>query len=298
MNRSLSVIGVPTALGQMKKGVDLGPSAIRHAGLIERLTALGYDPLDCGDLSVRHSSRQSPEENPRNLQAVADISERLAETVDREMKKGRFPLVLGGDHSTAIGTVAGAAKNGRPLGVIWVDAHGDLNTTETSPSGNIHGMPLAASLGLGDKRLVEIGGLYPKIKPENVVIIGARDLDDGEKQLIGRLQLKVYTMRDIEKTGIAAVMSSAIRDLKARTSAVHLSLDLDSLDPFEAPGVGTPVRGGLAFRELSDAMASLHEADFLVSAEFVEVNPLLDDRNRTAQTAVGLAEVLFGKRIL
>ncbi|HDI6354025.1 TPA: arginase, partial [Escherichia coli] len=237
-------------------------------------------------------------ENHKYLDEVVEANQKLAEVVSGIMQEGRFPLVLGGDHSIALGTVAGVAKNVKNLGVIWFDAHGDLNTGETSPSGNIHGMPLAASLGFGHERLVNIGGFAPKLKPENVVIIGARDLDRGERELIKRIGLKVFTMHEIDKLGMARVMEEAMAHVSKNTDGVHLSLDLDGLDPHDAPGVGTPVIGGISYREGHLALEMLADADILCSAEFVEVNPILDRENVTARVAVALMSSAFGDKLL
>jgi len=288
-------------LGQTRRGVDMGPSAIRYAGVIERLECLHYEIEDLGDIAIGRAERAGDPDvhaNLRNLKAVAEANGRLAEVVDEVVKKGRFPLVLGGDHSIAIGTLAGVAKHYKNLGVIWYDAHGDLNTAETSPSGNIHGMSLAVSLGLGHPALTNIGGYSPKVKPENIVLIGARSLDEGEKQLIKEKGIKVYTMHEIDRLGMTKVMEETIAYLKERTDGVHLSLDLDGLDPLDAPGVGTPVIGGLTYRESHLAMEMLAEAEIITSAEFVEVNPILDERNKTASVAVALMGSLFGEKLV
>jgi arginase len=300
MNK-ISIIGVPMDLGQTRRGVDMGPSAIRYAGVIERLECLHYDIEDLGDITIGRAERAGDPDvhaNLRNLKAVAEANGRLAEVVDEVVKKGRFPLVLGGDHSIAIGTLAGVSKHYKNLGVIWYDAHGDLNTAETSPSGNIHGMSLAVSLGLGHPALTKIGGYSPKVKPENIVLIGARSLDEGEKQLIKEKGIKVYTMHEIDRLGMTKVMEETIAYLKERTDGVHLSLDLDGLDPHDAPGVGTPVIGGLTYRESHLAMEMLAEAEIITSAEFVEVNPILDERNKTASVAVALMGSLFGEKLV
>ncbi|OLS34272.1 arginase [Bacillus sp. MRMR6] len=297
--KKLSIIGMPMDLGQMRRGVDMGPSAIRYAGINERLKPLFDEIHDLGDIPIgRPEVAVDKESNLRNLDLVAEKSTLLAEKVDEVIQSGSFPLVLGGDHSIAIGTLAGVSNHYQNLGVIWYDAHGDLNTAETSPSGNIHGMPLAASLGLGHPMLTEIGGYTPKVKPENIVIIGARSLDEGEKNLIKEIGLKVYTMHEIDRLGMAKVMEETISYLKERTDGVHLSLDLDGLDPNDAPGVGTPVIGGISYRESHLAMEMLEEAQIITSAEFVEVNPILDDKNKTATIAVGLMGSLFGEKLL
>ncbi|MGD8192813.1 arginase [Brevibacillus ginsengisoli] len=298
MNKNISIIGVPMDLGADRRGVDMGPSAIRYAGVVSRLEGMGYSIKDIGDIPVARPHTFTETENHKYLDQVVEANELLAEAVSREMEAGRIPLVLGGDHSIAMGTIAGVAKHKRNLGVIWFDAHGDLNTGTTSPSGNIHGMPLAASLGLGHSRLVNIGGYTPKIKPENVVVIGARDLDPGERVLIKEQGIKVYTMHEIDRMGMARVMEETVAYLSEKTDGVHLSLDLDGLDPHDAPGVGTPVIGGISYREGHLAMEILAEADILTSAEFVEVNPILDRENATAKVAVALMSSVFGDKLL
>lgn len=297
--KKLSIIGMPMDLGQTRRGVDMGPSAIRYAGVNERLKYLFDVVDDLGDIAVgRPEVNIDKESNLRNLDLIAEKTGLLAEKVDEVITSGSFPLVLGGDHSISIGTLAGVSKHYQNLGVIWYDAHGDLNTAETSPSGNIHGMPLAVSIGLGHPLLTNIGGYAPKIKPENIVIIGARSLDDGEKVLIKEKGIKVYTMHEIDRLGMTRVMEEAIEYLKERTDGVHLSLDLDGLDPTDAPGVGTPVNGGITYRESHLAMEMLAEAHIVTSAEFVEVNPILDDKNKTASVAVALMGSLFGEKLL
>jgi arginase len=300
MNKNISIIGVPMDLGQMRRGVDMGPSAIRYAGVVERLENLGYEMKDLGDIEIGQAERvhNNPDTNLRNLKAVAEASGKLASKVDEVISSGDFPLIFGGDHSIAIGTLAGVSAHYENLGVIWYDAHGDLNTGDTSPSGNIHGMPLAVSLGIGHEDLTSIGGSMPKIKPENIVIIGARSLDEGERELIKEKGIKVYTMHEIDRMGMAKVMEDAIGYLKDRTDGVHLSLDLDGLDPSDAPGVGTPVLGGISYRESHLAMEMLEEAKIITSAEFVEVNPILDEKNKTATVAVALMGSLFGEKLL
>ncbi|MCA0972398.1 arginase [Halobacillus litoralis] len=299
MNNHLSIIGVPMDLGQMRRGVDMGPSAIRYAGMSERLERLNYVIEDLGDIEIPRpkSNKEEKLDNLRNLNEIAEGTQRLAEKVDGVVEKGHFPLVLGGDHSIAMGTLAGLAKHYDNLGVIWYDAHGDLNTADSSPSGNIHGMPLAVSLGIGHEKLTSIYGDAPKIKPENIVIIGARSLDEGERVLIKEKGIKVYTMHEVDRMGMTKVMDESIDYLKDRTDGVHLSLDLDGLDPNEAPGVGTPVLGGLSYRESHLAMEMLQQSGMITSAEFVEVNPILDEKNKTATVAVGLMGSLFGESL-
>jgi arginase len=299
IKKKLSIIGMPMDLGQMRRGVDMGPSAIRYAGINERLKPLFDEIHDLGDIAIgRPEVVVDKESNLRNLDLIAEKNVLLAEKVEEAIQSGAFPLVLGGDHSIAIGTLAGVSKHYKNLGVIWYDAHGDLNTAETSPTGNIHGMPLAVSLGLGHDKLTQIGGYAPKVKPENVVIIGARSLDEGERALIKEKGIKVYTMHEIDRMGMAKVMEEIIAYLKENTDGVHLSLDLDGLDPSECPGVGTPVMGGISYRESHLAMEMLEEAKLITSAEFVEVNPILDEKNKTASIAVGLMGSLFGEKLL
>lgn len=297
---SIAIIGVSLDLGQSRRGVNMGPSAIRYAGMVERLKTIGHTVVDKGDIQV--DTRQNAEAGTsrlKNLAEVLRVNTDLAEKVDDVIQKGHFPLILGGDHSVAIGTLAGLTARYENLGVIWYDAHTDLNTPETTPSGNIHGMPLAVSIGLGDERLVNLYEQGQKIQAENVVIIGARSIDPGERKLIKEQGLKVYTMHEIDKYGMATVMQDAIDYLKAQAvDGVHLSLDLDALDPLYTPGVGTPVPGGISYRESHLAMEMLEESKLITSAEFVEVNPILDEKNKTADVAVGLMGSLFGEKLL
>lgn len=297
---NMSIIGVPLDLGQSRRGVDMGPSAIRYAGVVERLEAIGHSVRDEGNIAVDAVERRdSNDTSLKNLEEVIKANTTLAEKVEAVANAGDFPLVLGGDHSIAIGTLAGLATKYENLGVIWYDAHADLNTSETSPSGNIHGMPLAVSIGLGHESLVNLYSDGQKVKPENVVIIGARSVDPGERQLINEQGIKVFTMHEIDKHGMTAVMEEALTYLKERNvDGVHLSLDLDGLDPLYTPGVGTPVPGGISYRESHLAMEMLEESGMITSAEFVEVNPILDEQNKTADVAVGLMGSLFGEKLL
>jgi len=298
MKKHISIIGVPMDLGQSRRGVDMGPSAIRYAGVIERLEKLNYIIEDKGDIEIGRSNVDEGTTNLKHLKAVTEANTKLSTVVDKVVESGSFPLVFGGDHSISIGTLAGISKHYQNLGVIWYDAHADLNTEETSPSGNIHGMPLAVSLGLGHPSLTNILGYAPKVKPENIVIIGARSIDPGEKDLIRSKGIKVYTMHEIDRLGMTKVMEETIQYLKDKTDGVHLSLDLDGLDPSDAPGVGTPVLGGISYRESNLAMEMLEESKLITSAEFVEVNPILDERNKTASVAVALMGSLFGEKLL
>ena len=299
-NLNISLIGVPMDLGQNRRGVDMGPSAIRYAGVVERLEEIGHTVTDEGNIQIAAAEKTaSPDTNLKNLKEVTDASTALATKIHDVMEDGQFPLILGGDHSIAIGTLAGLGDRYEKLGVIWYDAHSDINTGETSPSGNIHGMPLAVSIGLGHEKLVNIRGFAPKIKPENVVIIGARSIDPGEREIIKEQGIKVFTMHDIDKLGMTEVMNKAMWYLKDReVDGVHLSLDLDGIDPIYTPGVGTPVPGGISYRESHLAMEMLFSSDMITSAEFVEVNPILDEKNKTADVAVALIGSLFGEKLL
>lgn len=297
--KKVSVVGVPMDLGQIRRGVDMGPSALRYAGLIEEIENLGFEVQDYGDIHIHRSSTGTDQEqNLKNLQEVIKTSEELCRELDEIVTKGGFPLVLGGDHSISIGSIAGISKHYKELGVIWYDAHTDLNTAETSPSGNIHGMPLATNIGLGHKVLLNVGGYTPKLKPENIVIIGARSIDEGEKALIREKGIKIFTMHEIDRRGMTAIMEETIAYLKERTDGVHLSLDLDAIDPIDAPGVGTPVLGGVTYRESHLAMEMLAEAEIITSAEFVEINPILDNKNQTADMATELVASLLGKKLI
>lgn len=300
MNKNISMIGVPMDLGQLRRGVDMGPSAIRYAGIAERLQKLNYAVHDLGDIDVvrTYEKKHDSDGQLRNLNEVVDANQKLKKTVSNEVAKGQFPLVLGGDHSIAIGTIAGIKEYYKNPGLIWYDAHGDINTPETSPSGSIHGMPLAASLGYGHLDLTQIFGDNGFIQPENVVLIGIRDLDEGEKKTLRELNVKVYTMHEIDRLGMPQVVAETIHYLKDKTDGVHLSFDLDGIDPEEAPGVGTPVIGGASYRESHLAMEMLAESDMITSAEFVEVNPMLDDKSKTADVAVAIAGSLFGEKLL
>lgn len=302
MNKlNISIIGVPMDHGQNRRGVDMGPSAIRYAGVVERIEELGHHVTDEGDIQIGLADGSvDTSTNLRNLKVITEATEALGDKVFEVAEAGNFPLVLGGDHSIAIGTLSGISERHENLGVIWYDAHADMNTSDTSPSGNIHGMPLAASFGHGHEKLTNIRGYSPKVKPENIVIIGARSVDPGERQLIKEHGIRVYSMHEIDKMGMNAVIEDSIRYLKEerKTDAVHLSLDLDGIDPMYTPGVGTPVPGGISYRESHLAMEMLFDADIITSAEFVEVNPILDEKNRTADVAVALIGSLFGEKLL
>ncbi|MBF4501031.1 arginase [Savagea sp. SN6] len=296
----ISIVGVPLDYGQSRRGVDMGPSAIRYAGAVERLQALGHHVRDEGDIHVSAvENKPNLEERLKNLEEVVKANKALAKKVDEIVKEGRFPLVLGGDHSIAIGTLAGLTETYQNLGVIWFDAHADMNTAETSPSGNIHGMPLAVSMGYGHEHLTALFQQRNFIKPENLIIIGARSIDPGERHFIQKLGIKVFTMHEIDKYGMAVVMEQTIAHLKERdVDGVHLSLDLDGLDPLYTPGVGTPVDGGMTYRESHLALEMLQQSQCITSAEFVEVNPILDEKNKTADVAVTLMGSLLGETLI
>ncbi|WP_274362402.1 arginase [Paenibacillus thermotolerans] len=299
MIRDISVIGVPIDLGADRRGVDMGPSAIRCAGMQARLERLGYTVHDEGDLVVRRPKTYGERGTTlKYLDEISRVCDELHNHVADAVSQGRFPLVIGGDHSIALGTIAGMLRHKKSIGVIWFDSHADMNTAETTPSGNIHGMSLAVALGIGDEKLVGIGGAGNKIDPSKAVIIGARSLDEGERKLIRELGVKVFTMHDIDRLGMTQVMEETIDIVTNGTDGVHLSLDLDGLDPEDAPGVGTPVIGGITYREGHLAMELLAEARCVISAEFVEVNPILDSMNHTAIVAVELMGSLFGEKIL
>ena len=298
MKKEISVIGVPMWLGQTRYGTNLGPNAIRSAGLIDHLKNISPNVIDEGNIRIGITGQiQRNGENIKNLKTVAAANDKLATKVSLVMEKNRFPLILGGDHSIAIGSLAGAAQHCKTLGVIWYDAHADINTPETSPSGNIHGMPLAASIGLGHPALVNVAGYKGKIKPENIVFIGARDLDDGEKQLIAEKNIKIYSAEAVKNKGITLVIKEALEYLAKHCDGIHLSFDLDGIDPQNAPGVGTPVAGGISYADSLYALQLLFNSNKITSAEFVEVNPLLDKDNITAQLTVHLIGALFGETL-
>jgi len=302
--RRIKVIGVPLDLGASRRGVDMGPSAVRVAGLEARLEALGHEVRDGGNISVAIAeTKHLGEPNARYLKEITETCTKVAEMVDKSLEEGMTPVVLGGDHSVAAGTVAGVAsfyrKQHQRIGLIWIDAHADLNTPETSPSGNVHGMPLAALVGLGPAPLANILGFSPKVAPENTVIIGVRDIDVTEKENIRRAGIsEVYTMRDIDERGMRTVMEEALRAAGRGTAGYHISLDMDWIDPEDAPGVGTPVRGGATYREAHLAMEIIADHGRMLSFEIVEVNPVIDEHNRTADLAVELISSAFGKKIL
>jgi arginase len=297
------VLGVPMDLGSGRRGVDMGPSAIRIAGVEERLRELGHTVVDEGDLTIKNMEElKVGDVHARYLGEIARAATVACKKVDRIMSRGHFPLVLGGDHSIAVGTVSGIAafcrRERKKLGLLWVDAHGDINTPESSPSGNIHGMPVAALLGHGPDELTGIGGKFRKVDPANVALVGIRSLDEGEKHRLKETGVQVHTMSDIDRHGIHRVMKKALARVTEGTDYVHVSFDLDAVDPTVAPGVGTPVKGGLDYREAHLIMELLHDSGVMTSLELVEVNPILDQGNASAVFAVELVQSAFGKKIL
>ncbi|MFL5403213.1 MAG: arginase [Gemmatimonadales bacterium] len=297
------VLGVPMDLGSGRRGVDMGPSAIRIAGLDERLVELGHKVIDEGDIVIKNMEElKVGHESARYLTEIARAANTLAKKVERIMALGHFPLVLGGDHSIAVGTVSGIAafaqSRGQRVGLLWIDAHGDINTPETSPSGNIHGMPLAALLGFGAGELTGVAGPAPRVNAANVALVGIRSLDAGEKKRLQETGVQVHTMSDIDRHGVHRVMKKALARVTDGTDFVHVSFDLDAVDPTVAPGVGTPVKGGLDYREGHLIMEVIHDAKMMTSLEMVEVNPILDQGNASAAFAVELVQSAFGKKIL
>lgn len=296
MTTTVNIIGVPIDLGQSRRGVDMGPSALRYADLDNRLRRLGYEVIDKGNINIPVRDMLPPEGGLAFLPAVVRAGEAMYQAGQAAIEAGHLPLFIGGDHSIAAGTLGGATHTG-PAGLIWIDAHGDFNTPASSPSGNLHGMPLAALLGLGAAELVNLGRPGPKLKSSEVVLIGVRDLDSQEKVLLKESQVRVYTMREIDERGIAAVAGEALERL-SHLPRLHISLDMDSLDPREAPGVGTPVPGGLTSREAHLLMEIIADCACVGSVDVVEINPILDERNQTAKIAVELIASLLGQTIL
>src|SRR6202167_1543787 len=302
--RKIRVIGVPLDLGASRRGVDMGPSAVRVAGLEARLEALGHEVRDSGNISVAIAeTKSSGHQSARYLKEITDTCTRAAEMVEKALNEGMTPVILGGDHSVAAGSVSGVAnfyrRQNQKIGLIWIDAHADINTPATSPSGNVHGMPLAALMGLGPEPLSNLLGFAPKVAPENTVLLGGRNIDAAERANIRRAGIShVFTMRDIDERGMRTVMEEALRAAGRGTVGYHVSLDMDWIDPEDAPGGGTPVRGGATYREAHLAMEILADHGRLLSFEIVEVNPVLDEHNRTADLAVELACSAFGKKIL
>lgn len=296
--RNIRIFGVPMDLGQQRRGVDMGPSALRYAELEESLRECGHTVTDNGNLTVPLPEHAPPEDSKaRHLQSIASVCRDVHTKALETLEHHETAIFLGGDHSISIGTVSAMKSHGENVGVIWVDAHGDFNTPETTPSGNVHGMALAALLGRGPSELTDIGRPGAKLKPSEVVLLGVRDLDSKERVALRESGILVITMRDIDEMGMAAAAHQALEKL-GHLSKLHISLDMDSLDPDEAPGVGTPVPGGLTYREGHLLMEIFSDSGKVSSLDIVEVNTILDTRNRTAKLGVELAASLFGKRII
>jgi arginase len=303
MAQKIRIIGVPMDLGASRRGVDMGPSALRVAGLQARIKQLGHQVEDIGNISVKQPEEMSyGEKRAKYLAEIADACKDLAVMVEKSLEEGMMPVVLGGDHSIAAGSLSGVAthfkKKEKKVGLVWLDAHGDINTPESSPSGNVHGMPLAAAMGYGATELVELQGFKPKVEPQNISLVGIRDLDSQEKKLAKKSGVHVFTMRDIDERGMREVMSDALKYAMDDTDGISVSLDMDFVDPSDAPGVGTPVRGGVTYREAHLAMEMLADTEAMVSLEVVEINPVIDEHNRTALLGVELVLSGLGKKIL
>ncbi len=295
----IRVIGVPMDLGADRRGVDIGASAIRYAGLNDQLRRLDHQVQDIGNIVVPQPESQ-PIGNPhlKYLEPIVKVAEELADVVTTTLEESEFPLILGGDHSIALGSMTGITRVHKDVGVLWIDAHADFNTEETTSSGNIHGMALAALAGLGNSRLTGLGGWAPKLNKQTIVIVGARDLDYGERELLRTHHIHVLTMSDIDQRGISDVMRQSLAIAGQANDGIHVSLDMDALDPTHAPGVGTPVRGGLTYREAHLAMELIADSSRLIAMDVVEVNPILDRENATALLAVELVMSALGKKIL
>ena len=296
--RKAAIIGAALDLGAGRRGVDMGPSAIRYAGLEDRLQELGIECEDWGNVGTAVAeATESGSPKARFLAQIKETCERIAGSVARAVEEGRTPIVLGGDHSIALGTLGGLASVYGPGGVLWLDAHGDLNTPETSPSGNVHGMPLAAALGRDPEAFASDAWPLPALEPERVVLLGVRSLDQGERAFVRESGVGIYTMSELDRRGIEPAVREALERLEG-AAFVHVSLDMDVVDPETTPGVGTPVRGGLSYREAHLALELVAESGLMSSFEIVEVNPILDRGNETAAFAVELAASAFGARIL
>jgi arginase len=301
--RQIEIIGCPVDLGAGRRGVDMGPSAIRVADLERHLEALGHTVTDFGDIDVMIPETLTEESSTlRYKSAILRACDELRVEVERSLAGGQTPVILGGDHSLGIGSVSGASnhfhRRGESIGLIWFDAHGDFNTPETTPSGNVHGMSLAVLHGRGDRDLASLGGRAPKMQPRHTVLLGVRDLDPQERDLLRGSGITVFTIREIDERGMRDVVREALGIAGAGTAGIHLSFDLDVVDPEDAPGTGTPVDGGISYREAHLAMEMIGDLAEIVSVDLVELNPLLDQRNATGVLAVELIESLFGKRIL
>jgi arginase len=303
MGQKIRIIGVPMDLGQSRRGVDMGPSALRVAGLQARLKQLGHTVEDMGNMFVKQAEEQPyGEKRAKYMHEIAETCLGLAELTEHALDEGFLPLVLGGDHSIAIGSLSGVSKfyrrESKEVGFLWLDAHGDMNTPESSPSGNVHGMPMASLIGYGAPELSELMGFKPKVEPRHVALVGVRDLDAKERRLVKESGVHAFTMRDIDERGMRDVMAEALRVVCDDTAGVAVSLDMDFVDPEDAPGVGTPVRGGVTYREGHLAMEMVADTEAMVSLEIVEINPVIDEANKTALLGVEMLLSALGKKIL
>jgi len=301
--QKIRIIGVPMDLGASRRGVDMGPSALRVGGLAQQLKSMGHQVEDAGNVLVKQAEEQHyGEKRAKYLAEIVETCRGLAQIVEKTLEDGMVPLVLGGDHSVAVGTAAGVTawfrKKEKRVGLIWLDAHADMNTPESSPSGNIHGMPLAAIAGYGPDELTLLGGSKPMINPRNICMVGVRDIDAKERKIIKESGVRVFTMRDLDERGMREVMAEALRFAQDETDAICVSLDLDFVDPADAPGVGTPVRGGVTYRESHLAMEMIADTKAVAALEIVEVNPVIDQHNQTALLGIELMLSGLGKKIL
>ena len=290
-------------LGQSRRGVDMGPSALRVAGLQARLKHLGHNVEDMGNMFVKQAEEQPyGEKRAKYMHEIAETCQELAELTEKTLGEGFMPLVLGGDHSIAVGSLSGVSnfyrQQSKTIGYLWLDAHGDMNTPESSPSGNVHGMPMASLIGYGAPELSGLMGFKPKVEPRQVALVGVRDLDAKERRLVKESGVHAYTMRDIDERGMREVMNEALRVVSDDTAGVAVSLDMDFVDPEDAPGVGTPVRGGVTYREGHLAMEMIADTEAMVSLEIVEINPVIDEHNKTALLGVEMLLSALGKKIL
>lgn len=295
LKKEIKIIGAPFDMGASLFGARLGPEAIRIEGLTEKLADLGFTVEDSGNLDIKNDYKNIMENNLKNLDLTKEATEKLSSKVYETLEEDKFPLVIGGDHTLVLGSVKGLLKKYDNPGVIYFDAHADINTEKTSLSGNIHGMPMAFLIGEGSEKMRSVGNINKNLKPENIVYIGLRDVDPGERDYIKNLGIKAYAMEDIDKLGIQKVMEESIDYITKKADQIHISFDVDSLDPKIAPGTGVKVPGGLTFREAKTALRMVSQIEKIVSVELVEVNPLLDNQNDTAKVAVNLLETIFGK---
>ena len=300
---TIRIIGVPMDLGAGRRGVDMGPSALRIAGLAERLRDIGLTVIDDGDIQVKvPESQEIDNQKLKYLPEIVRVATILAHRVEEIMERREFPLVLGGDHSIAMGTISGlsgyAHRHNLRFGLIWIDAHADMNTYETTPSGNIHGMPLAAVLGEGARELTTIGGDFRKVDPQNVALIGVRNIDKAEKEMVRGTGIAFYTMADIDKYGAHRIIGRVLKELKEKVDLLHVSFDIDSVDPSVAAGVGTPAPGGLSYREAHLIMETIADCECMSSLEVTEVNPIFDVKNQSAEFAAEVVASALGKRIM